>query len=107
MIVPDARAKRATLLMGLLGLTLGSCSAMEGRSGAGNAGDNENVGEAALAADSQYTGTCPAGSVFELTAGGRPGCRNNVDVGQDVFVDGNANASQSRPTAAAHQGGAS
>ena len=86
MIVTDARAKRSRLLMGLLGLTLGSCSAMEGRSGAGNASGNENVGEVALAADSQYTGTCPAGSVFELTADGQPGCRTNFSVCVDLDV---------------------
>src|SRR4028119_1910787 len=101
----DARAKRSRLLVGLLGLTLGACSAMEGRSGAGNAGENEGVGEVALALDTPYTGSCPTGRL-EPTADGRPGCRTNVDVGQDVFVDGNANASQSRPPPGAHPGAA-
>src|SRR4028119_1797194 len=87
MIGTDARAKRARLLVGLLGLTLGACSAMEGRSGAGNAGDNENegVGEVALALDTPYTGSCPTGRL-EQTADGRPGCRTNFDVCQDVDV---------------------
>src|SRR4028119_1126804 len=83
----DARAKRSRLLMGLLGLTLGSCSAMEGRSGGGNAGDNANegVGEVALALDTPYTGSCPTGR-FEPTVDGRPGCRTNFDVCVDLDV---------------------
>ena len=86
MSVTDARAKRSRRLMGLLGRTLGSCSALGGRSGVGNASGNENVGEVALAAGTRYAGTSPAGDVFELTADGRPGCRTNFDVCVDLEV---------------------
>ena len=95
-----ARWMRAFHLLGSVPLVSGGGLSQQ----AGNDSENENVGEVA-SADTLYTGTCPSGSVFEPTADGRPGCRHNFDVCQDVFVD--ANASQSRPTAAAHYGGVS
>ena len=77
-----ARWMRAVPLIGSVTLVSGGCLSQQG---AESQQDTENVGEVA-SADTLYTGTCPAGSRFELTVDGRPGCRNNFDVCQDVDV---------------------